>query len=53
MDGVYCLGDVVGMGREDNEVMDLLREGGDIERICGKDDEWVVGLIHGDVYAGS
>lgn len=53
IDAAYCLGDLVGIGPEHNEVIDLLRQRSDIQTISGNHDECVLALIHGDVYPAS
>ncbi|WP_313586401.1 metallophosphoesterase family protein [Exiguobacterium sp.] len=53
IDAIYCLGDLVGIGPEHNEVINLLRQRSDIQTISGNHDECVLALIHGDVYPAS
>ncbi|WP_294744387.1 metallophosphoesterase [uncultured Exiguobacterium sp.] len=53
IDAIYCLGDLVGIGPEHNEVIDLLRQRSDIQTISGNHDECVLALIRGDNYPAS
>jgi len=53
IDAVYCLGDLVGIGPEHNEVINLLRQRSDIQTISGNHDECVLALIHEEVYPDS
>ncbi|WP_323679931.1 metallophosphoesterase family protein [Exiguobacterium indicum] len=53
IDAVYCLGDLVGIGPEHNEVIDLLKQRPDIQTISGNHDECVLALIHGETYPDS
>ncbi|HBQ76193.1 MAG TPA: metallophosphoesterase, partial [Exiguobacterium sp.] len=53
IDAAYCLGDLVGIGPEHNEVIDLLRQRSDIQTISGNHDECVLALIHRETYPDS
>ena len=53
IDAVYCLGDLVGVGPEHNEVIELLKHRSDIQTISGNHDECVLALIHGETYPDS
>lgn len=53
IDAVYCLGDLVGIGPEHNEVIELLKQRPDIQTISGNHDECVLALIHGETYPDS
>ncbi len=50
---IYCLGDLVGIGAETNEVIDLIRSDKKIRTISGNHDENVLALLNGERYPDS
>jgi putative phosphoesterase len=44
---IYCLGDLIGIGYETNEVLELVSSRKDISFIMGNHDEAIVDIIHG------
>ncbi|MEH6995401.1 metallophosphoesterase family protein [Neobacillus drentensis] len=50
---IYCLGDMVGIGHQTNEVLDMLFSRQDISMITGNHDEAVLALIKGEEYPES
>ncbi|MFJ5716338.1 metallophosphoesterase family protein [Neobacillus sp. NPDC093127] len=47
IDHIYCLGDIVGIGYETNEVLELLFSRGDISFVLGNHDEAILDIIAG------
>ncbi|MCL1632099.1 metallophosphatase family protein [Sporolactobacillus sp. CPB3-1] len=50
---IYCLGDMIGIGPNSNEVLDTLFKRKDVSMITGNHDEGVLALIHGQPYPKS
>jgi predicted phosphodiesterase len=50
---IYCLGDMIGIGPNSNEVLDILFNREDLSMITGNHDEGVLALIHGQPYPKS
>ncbi|WP_052427584.1 metallophosphoesterase family protein [Neobacillus niacini] len=50
---IYCLGDMIGIGHQTNEVLDMLFSRQDISMITGNHDEAVLALIKGEEYPES
>ncbi|MCU6598986.1 metallophosphatase family protein [Peribacillus frigoritolerans] len=50
---IYCLGDMVGIGHQTNEVLEMLFSRHDISMITGNHDEAVLALIKGEEYPES
>ncbi|OIK08613.1 YfcE family phosphodiesterase [Bacillus sp. MUM 116] len=49
---IFCLGDLIGIGYETNEVLDLLRSRKDISYVMGNHDEAILDVIAGrDIYS--
>ncbi|AXN39975.1 metallophosphoesterase family protein [Peribacillus butanolivorans] len=48
IDHIYCLGDMVGIGPDTNEVLDLLFSRNDLSMITGNHDEAVLAIIKGE-----
>lgn len=47
LEHIYCLGDLVGIGYETNEVLELLTSRQDISFVMGNHDEAIIDLING------
>ncbi|MFA1710146.1 metallophosphoesterase [Peribacillus frigoritolerans] len=50
---IYCLGDMIGIGHQTNEVLEMLFSRHDISMITGNHDEAVLALIKGEKYPES
>jgi putative phosphoesterase len=50
---IYCLGDMIGIGPDSNEVLDILFKRENLSMITGNHDEGVLALIHGQPYPKS
>ncbi|SFG16264.1 metallophosphoesterase family protein [Sporolactobacillus nakayamae] len=50
---IYCLGDMIGIGPDSNEVLGILFNRKDVSLITGNHDEGVLALIHGQPYPKS
>ncbi|WP_214849822.1 metallophosphoesterase family protein [Exiguobacterium sp. s193] len=50
---IYCLGDLVGIGAETNEVIELIRRHDKVRTISGNHDENVLALLHDERYPDS
>lgn len=50
IEGVYCLGDMIGIGPDTNEVLNLLFSRKDIAMITGNHDEAILALLKGEEY---
>ncbi|MEH7306323.1 metallophosphoesterase family protein [Neobacillus drentensis] len=50
---IYCLGDMIGIGHQTNEVLEMLFSRKDISMITGNHDEAVLALIKGEEYPES
>jgi len=50
---IYCLGDLIGIGPEHNEVLELVTKRHDMRTVSGNHDEAVLALIHGEKYPES
>lgn len=48
IDRLYCLGDMVGIGPDTNEVLELLFSRNDVSMITGNHDEAVLAIINGE-----
>ena len=48
VDSIYCLGDMIGIGPDTNEVLDLLFTRNDLKMITGNHDEAILALIKGE-----
>lgn len=48
VDHIYCLGDLIGIGHETNEVLELLLSRNDISIVMGNHDEAVLNIIAGN-----
>lgn len=53
IDRIYCLGDMIGIGPESNEVLDMLFSRRDVSMITGNHDEAILGLLKGEKYPES
>lgn len=53
VDQIYCLGDMVGIGPDSNEVLDMLFSRHDISMITGNHDEAILALATGQEYPKS
>lgn len=52
IDHIYCLGDLVGIGYETNEVLELLLSRDDISYVMGNHDEAILDILSGrEVYS--
>ncbi|MFC6233222.1 metallophosphoesterase family protein [Paenibacillus allorhizosphaerae] len=47
---IYCLGDMIGIGPDSNEVLDMLFSRDDISMVTGNHDEAVLALLNGEEY---
>lgn len=50
---IYCLGDMIGMGPDTNEVLEILFSRNDVSMITGNHDEVVLALIKEQEYPES
>ncbi|GAA3413808.1 metallophosphoesterase family protein [Paenibacillus hodogayensis] len=50
---IFCLGDMIGIGPDSNEVLDMLFSRDDISMVTGNHDEAVLALLHGEDYPTS
>jgi predicted phosphodiesterase len=50
VDFIYCLGDMIGIGHQSNEVLDVLFGIDNISIITGNHDEAVLALLHNEPY---
>ncbi|WP_243458153.1 metallophosphoesterase [Sporosarcina sp. Te-1] len=50
---IYCLGDMIGIGPDTNEVLSTLFARQDISMVTGNHDEAVLALLTGEVYPQS
>jgi putative phosphoesterase len=50
---IYCLGDMIGIGPDTNEVLSILFSRDDVSMITGNHDETVIALLKGDPYPQS
>ncbi|WNQ09613.1 metallophosphoesterase family protein [Paenibacillus aurantius] len=50
VDRIFCLGDMIGIGPDSNEVLHMLFARNDISMITGNHDEAVLALLNGDEY---
>jgi putative phosphoesterase len=50
---VYCLGDMIGIGPDSNEVLEMLFSRRDVTMITGNHDEAILALIQGDKHPDS
>lgn len=50
---IYCLGDMIGIGHQTNEVLEALFSRNDISMITGNHDEAILALINGEQYPES
>ncbi|WP_282942413.1 metallophosphoesterase family protein [Paenibacillus sp. RC67] len=48
IDHIYCIGDMVGIGHETNEVLELLFTRNDISFVIGNHEEAFLNIIHGE-----
>lgn len=53
IDGIVCLGDMIGIGPFSNEVCELLFSEEKVQMVTGNHDEGVLALIYGDTYPES
>ncbi|QFK72376.1 fructose-bisphosphatase class III [Pradoshia sp. D12] len=53
VDHIYCLGDMIGIGPDSNEVLDMLFSRNDISMITGNHDEAILSLATGQEYPES
>lgn len=50
IDHIYCLGDMIGIGPDTNEVLNILFTRNDVSMITGNHDEAVLALLKGEEY---
>lgn len=50
---IFCLGDMIGIGPDSNEVLDMLFSRDDISMLTGNHDEAVLALLNGENYPNS
>ena len=53
IDQIYCLGDMIGIGPDTNEVLDLLFSRKNVSMITGNHEEAVLALLNGEEYPES
>lgn len=53
IDHIYCLGDMIGIGPNTNEVLAMLFARDDVSMITGNHDECVLALVHGEKHPDS
>ncbi len=50
VDHIYCLGDMLGMGPDSNEVLEMLFSRSDVSMLTGNHDEAILALAEGEEY---
>lgn len=53
VDHIYCLGDMLGIGPDSNEVLEMLFSRSDVSMITGNHDEAILSLAKGEEYPRS